>query len=146
MAEGLLRHFAGDRFEVFSTGMRPTGLNPNAVTAMAELGISIAGSRSKSVDEFAGQRFDYVFTVCDNAKESCPVFPGGGKKLHESFQDPAAAPADQRPEAFRKVRDQIADRLPCVCAQRSFVSLSHRVIWNVGWREEVLYPMLLQLP
>jgi len=111
MAEGLLRDFAGDRFEVFSAGTRPTGLNPNAVTAMAELGISIAGSRSKSVDEFAGQRFDYVFTVCDNAKESCPVFPGGGKKLHESFQDPAAAPADQQPEVFRKVRDQIADRL-----------------------------------
>ncbi len=111
MAEGLLRHFAGDRFEVFSAGTRPAGLNPNAVTAMAELGINIAGSRSKSVDEFAGQRFDYIFTVCDNAKESCPVFPGGGKKLHESFEDPAAAPADQQLEVFRRVRDQIASRL-----------------------------------
>jgi len=111
MAEGLLRHFAGDRFEVFSAGTRPTDLNPNAVTAMAELGISIAGSRSKSVDEFAGQRFDYVFTVCDHAKESCPVFPGGGKKLHESFEDPAAAPADRQLVVFREVRDQIAERL-----------------------------------
>jgi len=70
MAEGLLQHLAGDRFEVFSAGTRPAGLNPNAVTAMAELGINIAGSRSKSVDEFAGQSFDYVFTVCDSAKES----------------------------------------------------------------------------
>jgi len=111
MAEGILRHFAGDRFEVFSAGTRPVGLNPNAVTAMAEIGISIAGSRSKSVDEFAGQRFDYVFTVCDNAKESCPIFPGGGRRLHQSFDDPAAAPADQQLGVFRKVRDQIADRL-----------------------------------
>jgi len=111
MAEGLLRHIAGDQFEVFSAGTRPVGLNPNAVTAMSEIGINIAGSRSKSVDEFAGQRFDYVFTVCDNAKESCPVFPGGGKKLHESFQDPAAAPADKQLGVFREVRDQIAERL-----------------------------------
>jgi len=111
MAEGLLQHLAGDRFEVFSAGTRPAGLNPNAVTAMAELGINIAGSRSKSVDEFAGQSFDYVFTVCDSAKESCPVFPGGAKKLHESFDDPAAASADQQLEVFRKVRDQIAQRL-----------------------------------
>ena len=111
MAEGLLRHIAGDQFEVFSAGTRPAGLNPNAVTAMAEIGINIAGSRSKSVDEFAEQRFDYVFTVCDNAKESCPVFPGVGKRLHESFEDPAAAPADQQLGVFRKVRDQIAERL-----------------------------------
>ena len=111
MAEGLLRHFAGDRFEVFSAGTRPVGLNPNAVTAMAELGISIAGSRSKSVDEFTGQQFDYVFTVCDSAKESCPIFPGGGRRLHHSCEDPAAAPADQQLGVFRKVRDQIAERL-----------------------------------
>ena len=111
IAEGLLRHLAADRFEVFSAGTRPVGLNPNAVTAMAELGINIAGSRSKSVDEFAGQQFDYVFTVCDNAKESCPIFPDGGKKLHESFEDPAAAPADRQLVVFREVRDQIAERL-----------------------------------
>lgn len=111
MAEGLLRHIAGDQFEVFSAGTRPAGLNPNAVTAMAEIGIDIAGSRSKSADEFSGQEFEYVFTVCDNAKESCPIFPGGGKRLHQSFEDPASAPADQQLGVFRKVRDQIADRL-----------------------------------
>ena len=111
MAEGLLRHLAGDRFEVFSAGTRPAGLNPNAVKVMSEIGIDIAGSRSKSVDEFAGQQFDYVFTVCDNAQESCPIFPGGGRRLHQSFDDPAAAPADQQLGVFRKVRDQIADRL-----------------------------------
>lgn len=108
MAEGYLRHIAGDRFDVFSAGTRPTGLNPNAVKAMSELGINITGSRSKSVDEFAGQEFDYVFTVCDNAKEACPVFPGLGQRLHHSFEDPAAASADHQPEVFRKVRDQIA--------------------------------------
>jgi|SRR5579872_80996 len=111
MAEGLLRHLAGDRFETFSAGTRPAGFNPNAVTVMAEIGINIAGSRSKSVDEFAGQQFEYVFTVCDNAKESCPIFPGGGKRLHQSFEDPATAPPDQQLGFFRKVRDQIADRL-----------------------------------
>ncbi len=111
MAEGLLRHMAGDRFEVFSAGTRPAGLSPNAVTAMAEIGIDIVGSRSKSVDEFAGQQFDYVFTVCDNAKDACPIFPGGGRRLHQSFEDPAAAPADQQLAVFRKVREQIAARL-----------------------------------
>jgi arsenate reductase len=111
MAEGLLRHIAGDQFEVFSAGTRPAGLNPNAVTAMAEIGINIAGSRSKSVDEFTGQQFEYVFTVCDNAKEVCPIFPGGGRRLHQSFEDPAAAPADRQLVVFREVRDQIAKRL-----------------------------------
>ena len=111
MTEGLLRHIAEDQFEVFSAGTRPAGLNPNAVKAMAEIGINIGGSRSKSMDEFAGQQFDFVFTVCDNAKEACPIFPGGGRRLHQSFEDPAAAPADQQLGVFRKVRDQIADRL-----------------------------------
>ncbi len=107
MAEGFLRHLAGDHFEVFSAGMKPAGLNPNVVKAMREVGIDISAHRSKSVDEFAGQQFDYVFTVCDSARESCPVFPGSGKRLHESFEDPAAAPADQQLAVFRKVRDQI---------------------------------------
>jgi len=110
MAEGLLRDLAGDRFEVFSAGTRPGGLNPHAVTAMKELGIDISSHRSKSVDEFTGQQFDYVITVCDNARESCPIFPGGGHRLHQNFEDPAAA-ADRRPEAFRQVRDQIVDWL-----------------------------------
>ena len=107
MAEGLLRHMAGDRFDAFSAGTHPVGLNPNAVRALAEVGIDISEHRSKSVDEFAGQEFDYVFTVCDNARESCPIFPGGGKRIHQSFEDPAAAPTDQQPQKFRATRDQI---------------------------------------
>lgn len=108
MAEGLLRHMAGEDFEVFSAGTKSVGLNPNAVAAMKEVGIDISTHRSKSVDEFAGQQFDYVITVCDNAKESCPIFPGEGQRLHQSFEDPAAAPADRQLAAFRNVRDQIA--------------------------------------
>jgi len=104
MAEGLLRRMAGDSFEVFSAGTRPAGLNPNAVAAMAEIGIDISEHRSKSVGEFEGQQFDYVITVCDNAKESCPVFPGAGRRIHHSFDDPA----DQQLPAFRKVRDQMS--------------------------------------
>jgi arsenate reductase len=107
MGEGLLRHLAGDRFEVFSAGTKPAGLNPNAVTAMQEVGIDISTHRSKSVNEFAGQQFDYVLTVCDSARESCPVFPGSGKRLHQSFDDPAAAPPEQQLAVFSKVRDQI---------------------------------------
>jgi arsenate reductase len=108
MAEGLLRHLAGERFEVFSAGTKPVGLNANAVKVMSEVGIDIANHRSKSVDEFAGQRFDYVITVCDNAKEACPFFAGGGQRVHHSFQDPAAAPEEQQLESFRVVRDQIS--------------------------------------
>jgi arsenate reductase len=110
MAEGLLRHIAGDRFEVFSAGTRPVGLNPNAVEAMREIGIDISGQRSKSVDEFAGQQFDYVITVCDNAKESCPIFPGTGQRIHQSFEDPAACPGEQG-AAFRKVRNELSSWL-----------------------------------
>ncbi len=109
MAEGLLRHLAGDRFDVFSAGTRPGALNPNAVTAMAEIGIDIAGNRSKSVDEFAGQPFDYVITVCDNARESCPIFPGGGARIHQSFEDPAAEPKESQLVKCREVRERIAE-------------------------------------
>jgi arsenate reductase len=107
MAEGLLRSMAGDEVEVFSAGTRPAGLNPNAVTAMAEIGIDISGHRSKSVDEFVGQPFDLVLTVCDRAREACPVFPGQGRQFHHDFEDPAAAPADRQLAVFRGVRDQI---------------------------------------
>ena len=89
MAEGLLRHEAGDRFEVFSAGTRPTHVRPEAIEAMAEIGIDISSHRSKSVDEFVGQDLDYVITVCSNAKETCPVFPGATKRLHWPFDDPA---------------------------------------------------------
>jgi arsenate reductase len=108
MAEGLLRNVAGEDFEVFSAGTKPVGLNPNAVVAMNEAGIDISNHRSKSVDEFAGQQFDYVITVCDNAKKTCPIFLGGGARIHQSFEDPAAVPAEHQLAAFRNVRDQIA--------------------------------------
>src|SRR5579863_340997 len=89
MAEGLLRHDAGERFEVFSAGTKPSSIRPEAIAAMRELGIDISGHRSKDVTEFDGQRFDYVLTVCDNAKESCPVFPGIASAAHQNFEDPA---------------------------------------------------------
>jgi arsenate reductase len=107
MAEGLLRHLAGDRFDVFSAGTHPTSLNPNAVSALAEFGIDISHNRSKSVDEFRNQSFDYVITVCDHARETCPVFPGTGERIHQSFPDPAAAPECRQPAIFRAVRDSI---------------------------------------
>ena len=109
MAEGLLRHDAGCRFEVSSAGTRPSLVRPEAVAVMAELGIDMSGQRSKHVDEFSGQRFDYVLTVCDNARESCPIFPGGTVTLHHSFEDPAALQGteQERLAAFRRVRDQL---------------------------------------
>ncbi len=107
MAEGLLRHLAGDRFAVSSAGTRPVGLNPNAVKVMAEIGVDIASHRSKSVDEFMDQQFNYVITVCDSAKEACPIFPGAGERIHHTFDDPAAAPSDQQLAVFRQVRDQM---------------------------------------
>jgi arsenate reductase len=112
MAEGLLRHLgndAGDCFEVESAGTRPSRVRPEAISVMRELGIDISGHRSKPVDEFAGQRFDYVLTVCDNARESCPIYPGHANRLHHSFDDPAAVEGDEeeRLAAFRRVRDEI---------------------------------------
>jgi arsenate reductase len=107
MAEGLLRSMAGDDLEVFSAGTQPVGLNPNAVTAMAEIGIDISGHRSKSVDEFRDQQFDFVITVCDSAREACPVFPGHASQIHQDFEDPAAAPANQQIALFRRVREEL---------------------------------------
>jgi len=109
MAEGLLRHDAGDRFEVFSAGTRPSQVRPEAIAVMREIGIDISSHRSKSVDEFTGQPFDYVLTVCDNAQESCPIFPGKTAMLHHSFPDPAALEASEqeRLALFRRVRDEM---------------------------------------
>src|SRR5579863_7579058 len=90
MAEGLLRHDAGERFEVESAGIKVSSVRPEAIAAMRELGIDISGHRSKHVDEFNGQPFDYVITVCDNARETCPVFFGAAKQLHQNFEDPPA--------------------------------------------------------
>ena len=109
MAEGLLRHDAGGRFEVHSAGTRPVAVRPEAVAVMREIGIDISGQRSKSVAEFDGQRFDTVLTVCDNAREQCPVFPGAAQRLHHDFADPAAVEGSdaQRLAAFRRVRDEL---------------------------------------
>ncbi len=109
MAEGLLRHDAGDRFTVESAGTNPSDVRPEAIAVMNELGIDITSHRSKHVDEFEGQDFDCVLTVCDNAKESCPVFFGKARRLHRSFSDPAAIEGseERRLGAFRKVRDEL---------------------------------------
>ena len=113
MAEGWLRHLAGDRFDVSSAGTNPVGLNPNAVEAMGEVGIDISRQRSKHLEEFAGRRFDYVITVCDRAKESCPTYPWAGSLLHWSFDDPAAAKGSpkKRQTVFRRVRNEIEGRI-----------------------------------
>ncbi len=113
MAEGLFRHHLGDRYEIYSAGTKPTRVRPEAIAAMREIGLDISSQRSKSVDEFLGQEFRYIITVCDSAKETCPVFPGKATRLHWSFEDPAAATGsdDERQAAFRKVRDQIAARI-----------------------------------
>jgi arsenate reductase (thioredoxin) len=113
MAEGLLRHLASNAAGVFSAGVAPAIVRPEAIEVLAEIGIDISNHRSKSVDEFLGQEFDYVITVCDNANEQCPVFPGKTKRIHWSFADPAAVEGDHelRIAAFRTVRDQIAERL-----------------------------------
>lgn len=109
MAEGLLRHDAGDRFEVESAGTMPSVVRPEAIAVLKEVGIDITSHRSKPVEEFNGQNFDYVLTVCDNAKESCPLFFGTAMRLHQSFKDPAVVegPPEKRRAAFRNVRDQM---------------------------------------
>lgn len=108
-----MRQEGGSTFEVYSAGTKPSTVRPEAIAAMAEVGIDISGHRSKSVDEFAGQEFDYVITVCDNAAEACPVFPGNTKRLHWPFEDPAAVEGteNERLAAFRKIRALIAERI-----------------------------------
>ena len=109
MAEGLLRHDAGDLFEVESAGTRPSFVRPEAIAVMAELGIDISSHRSKSVAEFDREKFDYVITVCDSARESCPVFFGAATRLHRSFDDPASGTGteEDRLAVFRRVRDEL---------------------------------------
>lgn len=113
MAEGWLRHLDNARFEVASAGTQPVGLNKCAVMVMKEAGLDISHHRSKSVVELSGRRFDYVITVCDRAKETCPIFPGAISVLHWSFDDPAAAQGDEKARltVFRRVRDEIAERV-----------------------------------
>ena len=113
MAEGLLRHDSGERFQVESAGTKPGSVRPEAIAVMGELGIDISTHRSKHVNEFDGQQFDYVLTVCDNAKEICPVFPARTAMIHHSFDDPAALEGSEaeRLALFRRVRDEIRDYL-----------------------------------
>ncbi|MBN1564927.1 MAG: arsenate reductase ArsC [Anaerolineae bacterium] len=115
VAEGWLRAAAGDRFDVFSAGSNPAGrVLPGAIQVLDEIRIDISQAESKHMNQFIEQQFDYVLTVCDNAREACPVFPGPAKRFHRNFDDPARYPADQQIEIFRRVRDEIAGWLTAV--------------------------------
>jgi arsenate reductase len=120
MAEGFLRALAGDRFEVASAGTEATRVHPLAIRAMDEVGVDLRGHASKTLDQFLGQRWDYVLTVCDRAAEACPLFPGPARRIHWSFEDPSEATGgdEQRMATFRRVRDQIAGRLNAWLAER----------------------------
>lgn len=113
MAEGLFRHEGRGAYEVESAGVKPTHVRPEAVAAMKEIGIDISGHRSKAVDHFIGRQFDYVVTVCDNARDNCPLFPAGGERIHWSFEDPAAAQGndEERLAVFRRIRDEIHQKV-----------------------------------
>jgi arsenate reductase (thioredoxin) len=113
MAEGLLRHLAGDRFEAMSAGTEATHVRPLAVRTMEEIGVDISGQESKTLDRYLQEPFDYVITVCDDANEACPFFPGAANRLHWSFEDPSKAQGteEERFEVFRSVRDQIRERI-----------------------------------
>ena len=112
MAEGLLRHDGGEIFTVESAGVEASLVRPQAIAAMREIGINIADHRSKSVDEFIGQEFDYVITVCDNARDRCPAFPGSPRKIHWNIDDPVVpGPEEQQAANFRRARDELRSRL-----------------------------------
>ena len=113
MAEGLLRHHGGDRFDVFSAGTQATRVRPEAILVMAELGIDVSGQESETLERYLGEPFDYVITVCDEANEACPFFPGAKARLHRSLPDPsqAAGTGEQRLKAFRSVRDRLKARI-----------------------------------
>lgn len=111
MAEGLLKTLYGDSYDVYSAGTEPTTVNPYAIRVMAEIGIDISSQRVKSVEAFLGMNFEYIVTVCDHAKETCPYFPGSGKNLHQSFADPSQFKGTDAEiiAGFRRVRDEIKD-------------------------------------
>jgi arsenate reductase len=113
MAEGLLRSLGGKEYEVFSAGTYPSFVRPQAIKVMSELGIDITGQYSKGLDQFVDQEFDYLVTVCDNAKETCPVFHGAKETLHWSIKDPVNVwgTEEMQLEAFRKARDEIRKRI-----------------------------------
>jgi arsenate reductase len=112
MAEGVLRHYGFDKFEVLSAGTKPSTVNKTAIKVMQEIGIDISNHRSKHIDEFLGQKIDFIISVCDNAKEVCPIFPGGTTRLHWPFPDPPHDKeiTDSVLNEFRKVRDLILAR------------------------------------
>jgi arsenate reductase len=113
MAEAMVNGWAGDRFEAFSAGTVATAIRPETIEAMTELGLELTGQRSKHLDEFTGQTFDHVITVCDEAAEACPTFPGAASITHWSIPDPSAADggSDERLAAFRAARDAVASRV-----------------------------------
>ena len=113
MAEGLLRHLGGERFEAFSAGTEATHVRPLAIAAMAELGIDVSRQESKTLDRYLGEPFDAVITVCDQAAEACPVFPGARRRLHWSFPDPSKATGTQEEQlaVYRQVRDAIQEHI-----------------------------------
>jgi arsenate reductase len=113
MAEGLLRSLGGDQYEVHSAGTLPSFVRPQAIQVMKEIGIDISGQYSKSLDQFVNQSFDYVITVCDNARESCPVFHGAKEMLHWSIEDPVSVRGteEMQLEAFRKARNKLTERI-----------------------------------
>ena len=119
MAEGYLRHIAGSKFDAMSAGIEPKGLSPLAIEVMQEIGVDISSQRSKDVVTVLGQNIPYVVTVCDNARERCPIFPGAWKFLHWSLEDPAAVTGthEEKLEEFRWVRDQIIEHI-----EREFVA------------------------
>ena len=121
MGEGLFRAESRGGFEVFSAGTKPSSVRPEAIAVMQEIGIDISGQRSKSVDEFSGQSIDYVVTVCDHARNSCPVFPAGTERIHWSLEDPAAVQGseEERMGAFRRIRDQIHERVKTFIRDRA---------------------------
>lgn len=111
IAEALLRHLAGDKFEVASAGMEKTRVMPEAIVSMENKGISMDGQTSKTFQQFIGQQWDYVITVCDDASEVCPVFPYGGKRLHWNFKDPTNAQGKNRQRAFNDVAKEIEAKI-----------------------------------
>ena len=121
IAEGYLRHFAGNKAEVYSAGIETHGVNPKAIAVMGEDGIDISSHTSNNIDEYNGMEFDYVITVCDNAKENCPYFPSQAQKFHYNFPDPAKAEGteDEIMEEFRRVRQMIKDY------SKEFISDNH---------------------
>src|SRR5579864_4564745 len=128
MAEALFGEAGGAGYDVFSAGTKPSQVRAEAIAVMREIGIDISGHRSKSIDEFCGHAFDYVVTVCDNARDNCPVFPGGGQRIHWSLEDPAAIQGseEERQAAFRRIRDLLQQRVEAFFREKPSRNRSRR--------------------